>query len=97
MWVWSWAEGRRGAALFAGTENITETDSGSPSCGPDPIVAAFSERCTVEAPGAADHGFRQPRGEERSRQVAGPGSDTRLPGKFTEQASWDDPKRPRET
>ena len=33
----------------------------SPSCGPDPSVAAFSERSTTEAPEAAERGFGPPR------------------------------------
>lgn len=33
----------------------------SPSCGPDPSVAAFLERSATEAPGAAERGFGQPR------------------------------------
>lgn len=54
-----------------------------------------SERCTSEAPGPVEPGFGRRQREERSRQVAGPGSDARVPGKFTEQDSRDDLRTPR--
>lgn len=77
--------------------DITGAASGSPSCGPDPSVAAFSERSAAGVPEAVEDRFGQPSRQGQCRQVAGPGSGTRVPGKFTEQDSWDDPRIPRGT
>lgn len=78
--------------------DVTGVASGSPSCGPDPSRAAFSERSLPRLPGGGASIWAGPApGEGQCRQVAGPGGDTHAPGKFTEQDSWDDRRRPRGT
>lgn len=80
-------EAGRGAALVAGTETSQERPRGLP-----PAVPTRARRPPPSAPRPRLPGRRSAGGgshRERGRrwQVAGPGSDARVPGKFTERDS----------